>query len=140
MHASSVIYKAPNCSLLINVNLWVSKGVYLQHSGSQLQAHQDRPVHQLRNPGISHLQGVLHQVCDIHLPVGSQHGDNLVSALCGGGVELCEHLDQGPLVLQGAASTHPAIVVFVVRVAVSSAPWKERNKYRVKLKLYRTEQ
>lgn len=116
---------------------WISKiykkrsSVYLQHSGSQLQTHQHRPVHQLGYPGVAHLQRVLDQVRDVHLPVGPQHGDDLVGALRGRGVELGQHLDQGPLVLKGAAPAHPALVVVVVRVAVSGAPWIGGKKWGI---------
>lgn len=100
------------------------KVVYLQRSGAELQAHQDGSVHQLCYSWVGHLQGVLDQVGDIHLPVRPQHCDDLVSSLCRGGVELGQHLDQSPLVLQGAASAHPALVIFLLCVAVSSAPWE----------------
>lgn len=102
--------------------------VYLQHGGSQLQAHQHGPVHHLSDPGVGHLQRVLHQVRDVHLPVGPQHGDDLVGALRGGGVELGQHLHQGPLVLQRAASAQAPLVLLLVRVAVSGAPGTETNR------------
>lgn len=95
---------------------------YLQHADSQLQAYQDRPVHQLRYSGAGHLQEVLDQVCDVYLPVWSQHGDDLVRALCGRGVELGEHLHQGALVLEGAASVQPPIILFIVPITVTGAP------------------
>lgn len=113
----------------------VTRTVYLQHGGSELQTHQHRPVHQLGYPRVGHLQGVLDQVCDVHLPVRPQHGDDLIGALCGGGVELRQHLHQGPLVLQGAAAAHPAFVVLVICVAVSGAPWigeKRRGEKMIK--------
>lgn len=103
-------------------------GSYLERGGSQFQTHQDGSVHQLGDPGLGHLQGVLDQVGDVHLPVWSQHGDDLIGALGGGGVELSQHLDQRALVLQRASATHAPLLVLVVRVAVSGAPWVEKRR------------
>lgn len=43
-------------------------------------------------------------------------------------MELGQHLDQSPLVLQGAASTHAALLVFVVCIAVPGAPCVGRKE------------
>lgn len=43
-------------------------------------------------------------------------------------MELGQDADQGPLVLQGAASTHPPLVLLLVGVAVSGAPWREKRR------------
>lgn len=96
--------------------------VYLQHGGSQLQAHKDRPVHQLCDLWVDHLQGVLDEVCDVHLPVWSQHGDDLIRALRGSGVELGQDFDHGPLVLESAAAIHSPVVIVVVCIAIPGAP------------------
>lgn len=46
-------------------------------------------------------------------------------------MELCQHLHQGPLVLQGAASAHTPLVVLLVSVAVSGAPCGENKEIYV---------
>lgn len=104
------------------------KEFYLQRGGSQLQSHQNRPVHQLGYSGVGHLQRVLHQVGDVHLPIGPQHCDDLVGALRRGGVELGQNLDQRPLELQRAASADAALVLLLLAVAVPGAPaWMESS-------------
>lgn len=99
---------------------------YLQYGRSLLQGHQDSVINQLGHTWIHNFERVLHQVGDVHLPVGPQHGDHLIGALAGGSVELRENLHLGSLVLQSAATAHLPLI-FVVIVTVASRPVWEEN-------------
>lgn len=71
------------------------------------------------HPGIIDLHEATHQLRDLHHPLGTQHGDHLVDAFRGGGVELREYLQGRVLVLEGAA---PALSPFLLLVIIQTLP------------------